>query len=147
MLRLETSKNESLISELGSQLNGPARVAVDAVGLVGTSVVYRPWTEDHETGSMGLSGFARQCIGPSIAAAASVLEDGAILGRVTCHIWIHALAQLVRVEEDGKRAEVQRPVPFEQEFTLPVQDGEVDRVSDMAARSWAREGGLPMFES
>lgn len=133
-------------TERGVSLAGMARVAVDAVGLVGASTSFRQRNDDDWCPPLRVDGFANSYVRPLLAAPASVLESGAILGRITCHVWFYGMGNLMRIEDDSKILRKPGQVPFEGEITLPTEDGEIDRVAAEAARAFGREGGLSTFE-
>lgn len=133
-------------TERGVSLAGIARLAVDAIGLTGASTSFRQRNGDDWCPPLTVNGFAELYVAPLLAAPASVLEDGAILGRVTCHLWFYGMGNLLRIEDENKMLRQPGQVPFEGEITLPTQDGEIDRVAAEAARAFGREGGLSTFE-
>lgn len=133
-------------TERGMSLAGLARLAVDAVGLAGASTSFRQRNDDDWCPPLTVDGFANSYVQPLLAAPANVLEDGAILGRVTCHVWFYGMGNVLRIEDESKMLRKPGQVPFEGEITLPTQDGEIDGVAAEAARAFGREGGLSTFE-
>lgn len=141
-LQAGMSSDRAPMTEGNVSLAGPARLAVDAVGLVGASTAYAQRDEPDWCPPLTVNGFGDLYITPLIAAPAQVLERGAILGRVTCHIWMYAMGNLMRIEDEGGTARNAGQVPFEGDITLPIQEGEVAALAAEAARAFGREGGL-----
>jgi hypothetical protein len=130
------------ITERNVSLAGPARLAVDAVGLVGASTEFGQRDEADWCPPLTVSGFANLYVAPLIAAPAQVLERGEILGRVTCHIWMYGMGNLMRMEDESGIARGAGQVPFEGDITLPIQENEISALAAEAARAFGREGGL-----
>jgi hypothetical protein len=145
-LQARMASDRAPVTEGGVSLAGPARLAVDAVGLVGASTEFGQRNESDWCPPLTINGFAELYVAPLIAAPAQVLERGAVLGRVTCHIWMYGMGNLMRIEDEGGMARGAGQVPFEGEITLPTEDGEIARLAAEAARAFGREGGLSSFE-
>ncbi|HSS03837.1 MAG TPA: ATP-binding protein [Solirubrobacterales bacterium] len=129
-------------TEVGLSLAGPARLAVDAVGLVGASTAFAQRDDQDWCPPLTVKGFGDLYVAPLIAAPAQVLERGAVLGRATCHIWMYGMGNLMRIEDEGGMARGAGQVPFEGDITLPIQEGEIAALAGEAARAFGREGGL-----
>lgn len=134
-------------TEGGRSLAGPARLAVDAVGLVGASTAYAQREEPDWCPPLTVKGFGDLYVAPLIAAPAQVLKRGAVLGSVSCHIWMYGMGNLMRIEDEHGIAQGAGQVPFEGDVTLPIREGEIEEPAAEAARAFGREGGLSTFEA
>jgi hypothetical protein len=52
-----------------------------------------------------VNGFADRYIESLIAAPAQMLERGAVLGRITCHIWMYCMGNVMRIEDESGTAQ------------------------------------------
>jgi schlafen family protein len=145
-LLARTASKHAPTTEGGVNLAGPARMSVDAVGLVGASTAFARRNTDDWCEPLTLRGFADRYIAPLVSAPAITLERGAMLGRVTCHLWFQRIGDLMRIEDESRMMNDPGQVPFEGEITLPAEDGEIDRLAAEAARAYGRQGGLSSFE-
>jgi hypothetical protein len=145
-LRTSMSEERSLKTEMGTSLSGPVRLALDAAGVLSASTIFADRRADDWCDPITVDGFAGRFIAPVLELPASVLEAGAMLGRVSCHFWILGMSGLLRIEEEGRILGGCPPVPFLGEITLPRMPGEVERVAGEVGRALAREAGSQSFE-
>lgn len=129
-----------------SYLSGPARLGLDAAGVVSASILFEVSESRGRREPITLGGFARHFLEPPLRAVVETLRDGSMLGRVSVHFWMLGIGGLLRIEDEAGIVAPTVPVPFETEITLPSVEGEASAVAAEASRALAREGGREAFE-
>jgi hypothetical protein len=136
--------------DAGGLLGGSARVVVDGAGVVGAALELKEpglQAPDHDRrGWMSLHEVSDDLVEPVIAAAASVLHAGEVLGRCWCQIDLVGLSRAFLLEGQGNR-EPGAWVPSGVDLVLPADAEAVRSAGRRATYAYARSAGVPAWDA
>jgi hypothetical protein len=126
-------------------LEAQARVIVDGAGIAAAAI--RLQAPDVQRGVLRerrtADALANDVIGPSLRAAAAILEAGEFVGRCRCNIDLIGLPNALLLEGQGDRDHGAPWLPFETDVTLRMSKEDLALVACNVAYAYGRSARLP----
>lgn len=134
------------MADVHGTLTSVARVVVDAAGVIGAALQFKPPEQETWRSRAQLDQLAETVVRPTVEAAGAVLSAGEFLGGAHCQVDLVGIGSCLLLPSEGARP-ARYWVPSGGDLALPADSDEFSALSQRVANVYARSATLPAWDS